>query len=226
MQHILNALLKALHQAHHWLWVSAGALAHRYENATSAGCTSNPSCSEAQAAHTLGCSCHLLPSPLVPWQGCNCRECDCALQLSSFYKEKHFFFPRNQKCKDQVFKVLFGGDCAGRKNKNLLSNLPDSKNIIFHISRHKLIMYLLGQTFPPSTLLSLHETGVRYGDTQNKIFTQNSYCHTASLCCVLPYRKMLAKLSSSLKRWKLGFLPILGHSTCYQQSFSSELLIL
>lgn len=163
---------------------------------------------------------------LCPGRAVTAEQCDCALQLSSFYKEKHFFFPRNQKCKDQVFKVLFGGDCAGRKNKNLLSNLPDSKNIIFHISRHKLIMYLLGQTFPPSTLLSLHETGVRYGDTQNKIFTQNSYCHTASLCCVLPYRKMLAKLSSSLKRWKLGFLPILGHSTCYQQSFSSELLIL
>lgn len=95
VQHILNVLLKTLYEAHHWLWVSAGALGHRYENATSTVCTSNPSCSEVQAVTRPWM---LLPPPaFTTWalaRTVAADQCDCALQLSSFYKEKHFL-PRN-----------------------------------------------------------------------------------------------------------------------------------
>lgn len=129
-QHTLNALLKALYQAHHWLWVSAGAL--------HTGMRMPPLLAAQAIPPAVKCRLHIpldAPATSCLYHLCTAGQCDCALQLSSFYREKHFF-PRNQKCKDQVFKVLFGGDCAGRKNKNPLSNLPDSKNIIFHISRH------------------------------------------------------------------------------------------
>lgn len=48
-------------------------------------------------------------------------------------------------------RVNFSKYCLGLvvqagKKKNTLSNLPVSKNIVFHISRHKLTVYSLAKT--------------------------------------------------------------------------------
>lgn len=163
VQHIL---LKTLYQACHWFWVSGGTLGHRYENATSAGGSAVRLHTPLDAPAT-SCLYHLCTG-----RDCNCRSVWLCLTALQFLQRKTFVSleTRNTRIKFSKCCLVLTVQ-ARKKNKKPLSNLPASKNMIFHISKHKLIMYSLGKIFPPSTLLSLHKTSVRYEDTQNKIFT-------------------------------------------------------